>query len=494
MATLSSAHFVDSDISGTASGGDSWQSNQSTDAVFYSVAFDGGDENNPIEKGDGIENYVYDFANDTWATIGTDDKGGNDLGTNSMTEGTNLETTDYKRGTACVNLVATSDFMNITDTNLDSGFPLKSGESNSDISVSAWVKYDVLGNYDVVLAKYDLSDKRSFAVSISDDTSPGTYRFRASIGHTNGTLFEVLTDSNVAVIAGRWYHVGFTFNDSTRAWKFRIYDDNASTAYSDSGTATNNISITTAPVTIGRWTTGGYFDGKIDQISVFSDILTNDEIDLIRTGYFPQDTGTCVNITYDDSSTGTITYALDSGSTQFSNNQIIQGGGNTVTINGTPATATSPLTQDRTTAFLQDWAHLEGQSVAILDNGVVVTGRTISSGAVSGDALTTPSHVGLGYTSTLKPSKLDIEGMGWVLTKKITKAILSFYNSLRGKYGLNTSTMYDVSTDTALFTGIKELPFRGQYEREGDIVVQQTEPLPLVCRGIILNAGIHEVK
>lgn len=154
--------------------------------------------------------------------------------------------------------------------------------------------------------------------------------------------------------------------------------------------------------------------------------------------------------------------------------------------------STVPSTQERTTAHPTDWSHLEGETVQVLDDGVPVTGRTISSGALSGDALAGTLHIGLSYISQLKPSKLDIEGLGWVLTKKITEAIISFYNTLEGQYGLNS--MYDIAFDTTLFTGIKELPFRGQYELEGDITVKQTKPLPMTVRGIILNAGVHEVK
>ena len=119
---------------------------------------------------------------------------------------------------------------------------------------------------------------------------------------------------------------------------------------------------------------------------------------------------------------------------------------------------------------------------------VIVNGQPVP--ALTG----TVNHVGLNYKSELIPSKLDIQGMGLILTKKITKAILSFLYTVKGKCGTKTTQMYDVSFGADLFTGIKEVPMRAEYEREGDIVVQQTEPLPMTCRGIIFNTGIHEVK
>ena len=57
-----------------------------------------------------------------------------------------------------------------------------------------------------------------------------------------------------------------------------------------SGTATNNISITDAPFAIGASYNNGspayYIDGLIDEVVVFSDILTTSEIDQIRQGTY----------------------------------------------------------------------------------------------------------------------------------------------------------------------------------------------------------------
>lgn len=143
--------------------------------------------------------------------------------------------------------------------------------------------------------------------------------------------------------------------------------------------------------------------------------------------------------------------------------------------------------QSRTTAFPQDYAHLNGETIKVVKDGVVQTDQTVAAGVVTGS----PDHAGLGYTTTIKPSKLDIEGMGLILTKKITKAIVSFYRTLKGKVGTSTSTMETISFDTELFDGIKEVPLNGGYEREGDIIIQQDEPLPMTCRGIILDLGVH---
>jgi hypothetical protein len=105
--------------------------------------------------------------------------------------------------------------------------------------------------------------------------------------------------------------------------------------------------------------------------------------------------------------------------------------------------------------------------------------------------LTGTLHIGLNYESTLKPSKLDLEGMGLVLTKKITKAIVSFYNTLSGKVGTASGNMETVSFSTTLFTGIKEVPINGGYEREGDIIILQDKPTPMIARGMVLDLGAY---
>lgn len=162
----------------------------------------------------------------------------------------------------------------------------------------------------------------------------------------------------------------------------------------------------------------------------------------------------------------------------------------TETASGGDSWSTSATsTQERTTAFPQDRAHLNGQTVDILDDGVVVADQVVAGGVVTGISGT--YHIGLNYVSTVKPSKLDIEGMGIILTKKITKAIVSFFNTLKGKVGVDVDAMETVDFGTTLFSGVKEVPLADGYNRAGDILIIQDEPLPLTCRGLVLDVGAH---
>ncbi len=159
-------------------------------------------------------------------------------------------------------------------------------------------------------------------------------------------------------------------------------------------------------------------------------------------------------------------------------------------INGSTSAANADWTstgQARATTYPEDYTHLDGETVKIVTAGVVGIDQIVASGAVTGS----PDHVGLGYTSTVKPSKLDIEGMGIILTKKITKAIVSFYQTLKGKVGPSTDALETVSFGTTLFDGIKEVPLNDGYDRDADLIILQDEPLPMTCRGVVLDVGVH---
>jgi hypothetical protein len=501
--TLANAHFVDSDKNGTASGTGAWQSAPSDTSDFYIINFDGADETNPIEAADTLAGVEYDFKTDDdcvaiWnmnsvaGSIVEDEKGGNDLAVNGTPT---IDEVNFKEGTGSIDLSPNNDYLTRTDATLDAGFPLKSGDTNKKISVTYWVKFNTLTDFDAPFCKWSsATSKRSFIAGIYRQS--GTYRFTIGLGYSNGSSSDWAEafDPNTTVQTGRWYHVGMTYEDSGKTWRVRVWDDTAQTATEGTGTWDQNINVEDANVYVGRYDDGGYVDGLVDQVVVFKDILTAAEIDSIRIGGDYTFKGTCSSITYATSSTGTLTYTKTAGSVE--NNEIVYGGGNNVTASSNEVQTGNGFIsqQDRTTAHPQDWAHLEGQTVDVLQDGVVSTDAVITSGDPVPALTGAVNHVGMNYVSTLKPSKLDIQGMGLILTKKITKAIVSFYNTLKGKYGLNTDTMYEMPFTTTAFTGIKELPFRGEYEREGDIVIQQDEPLPMTCRGIIFNAGIHEVK
>jgi len=181
-----------------------------------------------------------------------------------------------------------SDYMLISDASLSSGFPLKTGDVDKDISVCFWCRMESLVTaYCVSKADFG-SSKISFGVLV---TSAG--KFGHLTGYNSGASYEASWATNT-VTAGRWYHVGATYNGSTQAYTLRVWDDTASAVVANlSGTKTNGISVTDASVVLGSRDEGadGLFDGLIDEVAVFSRVLSTTEIDNIRNGIFGAGSG-----------------------------------------------------------------------------------------------------------------------------------------------------------------------------------------------------------
>ena len=215
----------------------------------------------------------------------TDSIGGNTLTNSSVGE----DTVNYKEGSCASDYNSTSDRLYITDANLDSGFPLKNGDTNKKISICIWFRasgFPVSEDRHIV-GKWQ-AGKRSIILFIDCDASPDNQP-SFSLGYNNGDSGERV-NFGTGISAGQWYHFGFTYDDSDKSYKMRIWDDNASALLGGAevtGNTTNNINVEDANWQIG--TQHGYtagLGGEKDECVVFKDILTSDEIDDIRQGQY----------------------------------------------------------------------------------------------------------------------------------------------------------------------------------------------------------------
>ena len=135
--------------------------------------------------------------------------------------------------------------------------------------------------------------------------------------------------------------------------------------------------------------------------------------------------------------------------------------------------------------------HLEGQTVSILADGSTHPDKTVTSGSITLDRNVTKVKVGLGYTSLLQTMRLDAgsqDGTSQGKTKRIFDISIRLYESIGVEVGPDLSNMERIpfrssadAMDSGLgvFTGDKEVEFRGNYETDGFIFVRQTQPLPL---------------
>jgi len=204
-------------------------------------------------------------------------------------------TVNYREGACCADFeYGDSDYMYCADANLPSGWPLKSGDSNRDISVCFWFYAESLPGSTVTryfVAKHDnnttLNDD-CFALGLRN--SSGVYYIRFLLGYSPG-ITETIDMVSYAFVAGRWYHVGFSYDSSTKDWYCKVYGYTEGTDAEATGVSTNSIWATDVAFLIGTILSNGvpvaaYHDGFLDEIVIFNDVLTEDEIDSIRAGTY----------------------------------------------------------------------------------------------------------------------------------------------------------------------------------------------------------------
>jgi len=135
--------------------------------------------------------------------------------------------------------------------------------------------------------------------------------------------------------------------------------------------------------------------------------------------------------------------------------------------------------------------HLEGETVSILANGATHPNKTVSSGSITLSRSSTKVKVGLPYTSLLQTMRLDAgsqNGTSQSKTKRIYEITVRLYESLGIEVGPDLNNMERIpfrssadpmDSSVGVFTGDKEVEFRGNYETDGFIFVRQDQPLPL---------------
>lgn len=140
--------------------------------------------------------------------------------------------------------------------------------------------------------------------------------------------------------------------------------------------------------------------------------------------------------------------------------------------------------------------HLEGQVVSVLVNGAAHPNKTVSSGSITLDFAGTKAHIGLGYNSTLQTMRIDAggtEGTSQGKTKRIHDVTLRLFRTVGAEIGDATdnldiipfrSSANPMGQALPLFSGDKELEFRGGFDTDGFIVVRQAQPLPMTILGI----------
>ena len=135
--------------------------------------------------------------------------------------------------------------------------------------------------------------------------------------------------------------------------------------------------------------------------------------------------------------------------------------------------------------------HLEGQTVSVLADGSTHPNKVVSSGGITLERSSTKVKVGLPYTSLLQTMRIDAganNGTSQSKTKRIYEITARLYESIGIEIGPDLDNMERIpfrssanamNSGINVFTGDKEIEFRGNYETDGFIFVRQNQPLPL---------------
>lgn len=159
------------------------------------------------------------------------------------------------------------------------------------------------------------------------------------------------------------------------------------------------------------------------------------------------------------------------------------------TYSGSPATTITGL------------SHLEGEAVAVLADGAVVSGLTVSSGQITLPNAASKVHVGLPYTGRIKtlPFSAEIDGaLGSARQKTLQSVWLRLYNSSGGKAGQEGGQLYSFKrrlyepygTPPRLRTENIEIDVSGSWDEDCALVIEQREPLPLEILNMTLEVAI----
>lgn len=134
--------------------------------------------------------------------------------------------------------------------------------------------------------------------------------------------------------------------------------------------------------------------------------------------------------------------------------------------------------------------HLEGRTVKVVGDGLVQGDKVVASGAITLDTAAETVHVGLGYTGIIEPMPIEAGsqiGSAQGKKKNIDELLVNLYETCLGKYGPDTSNLYDIPETAAgaLYTGESRPYFHGGWGTKATVVFVQDEPMPMTVLNLV---------
>jgi hypothetical protein len=157
------------------------------------------------------------------------------------------------------------------------------------------------------------------------------------------------------------------------------------------------------------------------------------------------------------------------------------------------------------TTIITGLDHLEGETVSILGDGIVLDDTAVFNGQVIAtlNGVATPvykAQVGLASTATVRPMRIVIPTQAGTSMGKVTHVnglIISFYNTAKAKYGVSLDNLVEInfsdprwtnSSDIdGFFTGEVRVSVPGNFNPLNPIYVVSDGPTPITVRAIIAD-------
>ena len=74
--------------------------------------------------------------------------------------------------------------------------------------------------------------------------------------------------------------------------------------------------------------------------------------------------------------------------------------------------------------------------------------------------------------------------------KRALSMLVNMNNSIQGDYGVSEDDLFGIDDDNEdLFTGTKDLPMNGGYDKTIDVYIEQDQPLPMNVIGLGVRVG-----
>lgn len=145
-------------------------------------------------------------------------------------------------------------------------------------------------------------------------------------------------------------------------------------------------------------------------------------------------------------------------------------------------------------------SHLEGKEVSILADGNVCPRQVVTGGAVTIEDPSGIVHIGLPYVSDAETLRINMSGQETLNDKnKTVTSVTVIVDESRGIFaGSDGDNLFeykqrefeDYNDPVDLLSGMAEIQISNTWDNEGQVLIRQTDPLPLTILGIIPNLTV----